>query len=179
MGQIWRTLDDALPDGLRAFVAPLDVALPTGDVLQPDILVARRAAVTERDVSGVPLLVVEVLSASTRRRDLGDKLTAYRDAGCPAYWIVDPDGPGLRVLELRRGEHVEVESSVHDTTWVTSVPFEVALDPVATQVVRPYAAARSARPCRVAAGRGGRRRRGSRRGRGLPGRAGRPGEASR
>lgn len=35
---------------------------------------------------------------------------------------------GLRVLELRRGEYVEVESSVHGTTWATSVPFEVALD---------------------------------------------------
>ncbi|MGH8569617.1 MAG: Uma2 family endonuclease, partial [Gammaproteobacteria bacterium] len=39
----------------------------------------------------VPLLVVEVLSDSTRRRDRGHKRTFYLDVGVAEYWIVDPE----------------------------------------------------------------------------------------
>lgn len=126
--RVWRALADAAPGDAEVFVAPLDVTLPTGDVLQPDVVVAHRSTVSERDVTGVPLLVVEVLSPSTRRRDLGDKLTAYRDAGCPAYWIVDPDGPSLRVLRLRDGEYVDVPTPATGSVWSVRFPFSVEVD---------------------------------------------------
>src|SRR4051812_94641 len=80
----------AVPPDLKVFVAPLDTVLPTGDVLEPDVLVVRREVITAKDITGVPLLAVEILSPSSRRRDVGDKLTAYRDAGVPSYWVVDP-----------------------------------------------------------------------------------------
>lgn len=51
-----RLLDDALPSGTDMFIAPLDVALPTGDVLEPDVLVVRTGTITDKDVTGVPLL---------------------------------------------------------------------------------------------------------------------------
>ncbi|MFI5311691.1 MAG: Uma2 family endonuclease [Gemmatimonadales bacterium] len=38
-----------------------------------------------------PLLVVEVLSDSTRRRDFGKKRDAYARLMIPTYWIVDPE----------------------------------------------------------------------------------------
>ena len=37
-----------------------------------------------------PILVVEVLSDSTARRDLGKKRDAYLRIDIPTYWIVDP-----------------------------------------------------------------------------------------
>ena len=37
------------------------------------------------------MLVVEVLSDSTRRRDFGKKRGAYARLLIPAYWIVDPE----------------------------------------------------------------------------------------
>lgn len=96
-----RALEDVLPPSLLVLPGPFDLVLPTGDVLVPDLMVVERGAPGERDLAGVPLIVVEALSPSTRRRDLGDKLTAYRDAGVPHYWIVDPAEPRLLVHELR------------------------------------------------------------------------------
>ena len=89
-------------------MAPLDVVLATGDILEPDVIV-----ITDRDPHGrvvteVPLLAVEVLSPSSRKRDVGDKLTAYRDAGVPTYWVVDPINPRLRAWALEDGAYVEI-----------------------------------------------------------------------
>ena len=81
------------------------------------MLVVRREIVTERDVTGVPLLAVEVLSPSSRRRDLGDKLTAYRDAGVPSYWVVDPDDPRLRAWQLVEGDYAEIADVSGDEEW--------------------------------------------------------------
>jgi Uma2 family endonuclease len=120
----------AVPADCRVFVAPLDTALPTGDVLEPDVLVARRATITSRDVTGVPLLAVEVLSPSTRRRDVGDKLTAYRDAGVPSYWVVDPINPRLRAWRLEDGEYLDVADVSGDEEWTAEHPFEVTIRPV-------------------------------------------------
>ena len=86
--------------GRRVVVSPLDVYLPTDDILEPDVLVIDDAAIVDDKVQGgLPLLVVEMLSPSSRRRDVGDKLTAYRDAGVPTYWVVDPINPRLRAWE--------------------------------------------------------------------------------
>lgn len=43
------------------------------------------------DALTVPLLLAEVLSPSTKRRDRFDKRRAYMEAGVPLYWIVDGD----------------------------------------------------------------------------------------
>ncbi len=120
----------ATPAHLRTLVAPLDVYLPTDDILEPDLLVISPDAVVEDKVQGgVPLLAVEVLSPSSRRRDVGDKLTAYRDAGVPAYWVVDPINPRLRVWELRDGEYVEVADLPGDEEWTAELPYSVSVRP--------------------------------------------------
>ena len=56
----------------QALFAPLDVYLPTGDLVQPDILLLARdtACTTDDWVRGTPDLVVEVLSPSHPERDL-------------------------------------------------------------------------------------------------------------
>ena len=48
-----------------------------------------------------PLLVVEVLSPFTRRRDLVEKREYYLDAGAAEYWVLDGEHRELRVI--RRG----------------------------------------------------------------------------
>ena len=82
--------------------APTGVALDDENGLQPDILFIsneRRGIISERGVEGAPDLVVEVLSPSTRARDLGIKLRRYAAAGVPHYWTLDPVE---RVLGERR-----------------------------------------------------------------------------
>ena len=49
-----------------------------------------------------PLLVVEVLSPTTRRRDLVNKREYYLDAGAGEYWVIDSEQREIRVI--RRGE---------------------------------------------------------------------------
>jgi Uma2 family endonuclease len=71
--------------------------------LQPDILYIpndHRHIITERGVEGPPALVVEVLSPSTRARDLGIKLRRYAAAGADDYWVVDPLARTLEELRL-------------------------------------------------------------------------------
>ena len=48
----------------------------------------------------VPILVVEVASDSTRRRDRVEKRTIYADAQSPEYWIVDGEDRTIRIVRL-------------------------------------------------------------------------------
>ena len=70
-----------------------------------------------------------MLSPSSRRRDVGDKLTAYRDAGVPSYWVVDPINPRLRAWELRDGEYVEIADVAGDREWTAEAPYPVTVRP--------------------------------------------------
>jgi Uma2 family endonuclease len=116
-------------DDHRVFVAPLDVRLSHVTVLEPDVLVARKADLTPARHEGPPLLVVEVLSPSTRRIDLGTKRLAYEAAGVPAYWLVDPEVPSLTVLELDAGRYVERATVAGDEPYRATFPFPVTVVP--------------------------------------------------
>ncbi len=119
------------PGNLRVVVAPFDVALAADTVLQPDLLVARRSDLTDRDLPTAPVLAVEVLSPSTRRIDLTLKRARFEAAGCPAYWVVDPEEPSITVWELVEGEYVDRAHAVGDETVALDQPFRVRLTPSA------------------------------------------------
>lgn len=53
---LYRALVDAGPAGHEVLVAPVEVVLGEGTVIQPDVLVAPAAAFTESDLPGPPLL---------------------------------------------------------------------------------------------------------------------------
>jgi Uma2 family endonuclease len=48
-------------------------------------------------------LAVEVLSPSTRRRDLSNKLRLYERAGVTEYWVLDPVEDSVEVYGLNEG----------------------------------------------------------------------------
>lgn len=85
--------------------APTDVQLDCDNktMLQPDILIVcdRRKLTLER-VFGAPDFVVEVLSLSTRKKDISIKMRKYKDAGVREYWIVDPIRRRVHVYEFER-----------------------------------------------------------------------------
>lgn len=124
-------LKSTCPNDLDVLVAPLDVALGDDSVLQPDLLVARRADFTARDLPVAPLLAVEVLSPSTRRIDLTLKRSRYEAAGCASYWVVDPDpdAPSLTAWELRDGRYVEVARVVGQERFTGRTPYDVVISP--------------------------------------------------
>lgn len=134
--RVWRLLDDACPDGLEALAAPFDVALADDTVLEPDVLVARVADLTERDLPAPPALAVEVLSPSTRRYDLLLKRSRYEAAGTPSYWVVDPDEPSITAWELRDGAYSEVGHAVGTESLTVTKPFAVTVVPHQLVVAR-------------------------------------------
>jgi Uma2 family endonuclease len=100
-GPIWGYLQ-IHPIGL-VYHAPIGVILDESGGVQPDLVYVsneRREILTSRGIEGAPDLVVEILSSSTRARDLGIKLRRYAAAGFPHYWIVDPQARTLAAHEL-------------------------------------------------------------------------------
>jgi len=70
------------------------VRLRPGLDYEPDIFVvatAQQGQVSEQYFAGAPALAVEVISPSTRRRDLRTKASSYRTHNVPEYWAVDPE----------------------------------------------------------------------------------------
>lgn len=79
------------------YYAPFDVTLnlqkENPDVVQPDLVVICDLAEHLADTGyymGIPTLVVEVLSESTKRKDILTKLNLYMCSGICEYWIADP-----------------------------------------------------------------------------------------
>ncbi|MFQ5770647.1 MAG: Uma2 family endonuclease [bacterium] len=77
----------------EVFYAPFDVVLSETNVVQPDILfVSNENAniITDKNISGAPDLVIEILSPTTGYYDLIEKKEIYEKFGVQEYWIVDP-----------------------------------------------------------------------------------------
>jgi Uma2 family endonuclease len=115
-------------DGI-ALLAPMDVRLADHSIVQPDLIyvtAARREVVRER-IFGAPDLLVEILSPSTARRDLGPKMKLYADSGVAEYWIVDPEGETFEFLENRDGAFVVrlPEAGVYSSRAVAGLAIEI------------------------------------------------------
>jgi len=65
------------------------------------------------DEAPLPLLVVEILSDSPRRRDREHKRDFYGDVGVAEYWIVDPER--RTITSIARGRNDVV--ATHRITW--------------------------------------------------------------
>jgi Uma2 family endonuclease len=122
-------LATACPPDLEVLAAPLDYKISDHTLLQPDILVARKADYGVLRLEKTPVLVVEIRSPSTAHYDAGTKRLAYEAAGVLWYWMVDPDEPSLTVLELVDGAYMEVASAVGDEAYAADEPFSVRVVP--------------------------------------------------
>lgn len=86
----------------EVFNAPVDLILTFHDVVEPDlVVVAEPKQISGRGIEGAPLLVVEILSPSTRVRDRTMKARRYAELGISHYWIVDPDEKRLECFRLQ------------------------------------------------------------------------------
>ena len=100
----------------EVFNAPIDMILGRHDVAQPDILVVTDPGqISGRGIEGAPLLVVEVLSPSTRRHDREVKMRRYAALGIPHYWIVDPVGKWIACYRREGDTYRHVLTSEGDT----------------------------------------------------------------
>lgn len=96
----------------KVFYAPFDVHfykkdLETPDVMQPDLLIAcdLDESVNENGrYMGTPTLCVEILSKSTRSKDMVDKLNTFMLSGVKEFWIVDPAKHSVMVYSFSNYE---------------------------------------------------------------------------
>lgn len=85
------------------FIAPLDVQLDQDayTIVQPDVMIlCDRGKLKNGRIFGAPDFILEVLSPSTRKKDLSLKLQKYMQAGVREYWILDPDRKQLMQYDL-------------------------------------------------------------------------------
>lgn len=90
------------------FVSGTGVFLAAHTVLAPDLVVMSpksRERFSERGIEGPADLVVEVLSPSTKKRDLAQKRRLYAAYGVGEYWIVHPTEQWVEVLSLHDGDY--------------------------------------------------------------------------
>ncbi|HWS85620.1 MAG TPA: Uma2 family endonuclease [Pyrinomonadaceae bacterium] len=111
---IFRRLDRFAGEAAdQLFYSPLDVILPSGDVVQPDIFFLSkedvRRAKKQRRISCAPLLVVEILSPGSVRYDTLKKRDLYERNGVREYWMVDVEERSVSQLVLRKKHYVLTE----------------------------------------------------------------------
>lgn len=89
------------------FVAPLDVHLPSKDVVQPDVVYVSEdnREILKDWIRGAPDLLIEVVSPEGAERDRIVKRDLYARNGVGEYWIVDDQGRSVEVLRLKAGAY--------------------------------------------------------------------------
>ena len=106
----------------RPLTSPFNVTLIKSkdniNVVQPDIIII--CDTDKIDASGkykgVPALVVEVLSGSTKTKDMVKKLDLYMQTGVKEYWIVDPDKKEVTVYCFEKYDIADHNTYMRDMT---------------------------------------------------------------
>jgi Uma2 family endonuclease len=124
----------AAPPGLHVLTAPLDWVLwqvPSLTLRQPDLVVVNDSQLEGARLLTAPLIVVEVLSPTTRAADLRDKRAEYARAGARHYWIVDLDKPSIEALGLdpTTGDYRPAAFAEGDQPLAVTTPFPVTVTP--------------------------------------------------
>jgi prevent-host-death family protein len=121
-------------------VSPFDVTLfrleneEKVNVVQPDILVICDPENIDElgKYTGVPTLVVEVLSDSTRSRDLVKKLDLYMESGIKEYWVINTSSAEIYIYAFVNNMIDKILAFKRDdiAESVTFPGLRVALKPV-------------------------------------------------
>lgn len=139
MGRLYLQLAQQAPANLEV-VQELDVDLELvpadepGSSRRPDLMVVQLELGNQLTAEGglVPaseaLLVVEIVSPSSKRIDHVHKRSDYADAGIPNYWILDIDEPiSLTACRLTE-EFGYVDDQIATGVFRTEVPFPVEIN---------------------------------------------------
>jgi Uma2 family endonuclease len=149
VGLMYRLLADFLEGKpCEVFLAPLDVlSFGPGEasedecstVVQPDLLIlCDKSGLNDKNLHGLPEVVVEVLSPSTSRKDQHEKFALYEKRGVREYWVVDPDGEWL-CLYVRDARGLLRESSLREKAGNMSSAASAYLEGFALDPIKLFA----------------------------------------
>jgi len=106
----------------KVFLAPTDVILSGFNIVQPDILFISREnfqIITEKNINGVPDLIIEITSPATGYYDFSGKKDLYEKFGVQEYWIVDPLKQRVEIY-YHNGQKYELSQRLEKEGQITS-----------------------------------------------------------
>ena len=123
----------------KVFEAPVDVQLDCDDrtMLQPDVMViCQRDRIRGFGIYGAPDFILEILSPSTRKKDMSIKLQKYLAAGVREYWIIDPNRRVLITYDFSDEDFLPVIHTLDEKVPVAISGGELVIDlaPVAESI---------------------------------------------
>ena len=116
-------------NGLGMLYHPRAVMQFEGSQVEPDLMVRQPQAsrkATWRDAP-TPILIVEIASPYTRKRDRIQKRSLYVDAGVEEYWMVDPEENTIASIRAGRADVVSRDQLVWAPTGAkTALTLDIA-----------------------------------------------------
>ena len=106
--------------------------LPSNKRPEPDVVIVPAGKVNDFDsvFEGIPLLVVEILSPSTREHDLQVKKKWFRETQVPEIWIVDLEEESI-ILDYLESENYETTTYTSGKTLCQSFKqLEISLEDI-------------------------------------------------
>ena len=80
----------------------------------PDIkIICDRSKIRDDKIYGAPDFIVEILSNSTKKKDLTEKKDLYERSGVREYWIISPAEKSIQVYILQNGKY-DLDYIYHD-----------------------------------------------------------------
>lgn len=93
---------------------PIDWKIDDDTIVQPDVSIICNDSEGQY-VTSVPKLVFEILSPSTRKKDLTTKFDLYQLQGVKYYCIVDPEENKVKIYQITEELYLQVFESQNDT----------------------------------------------------------------
>ncbi len=131
-----------------SLTAPLDVRLSgyaikfeeDPNVVQPDLLVICDQDKVNEDnkYEGIPTLIVEVLSPSTKGKDMINKLNLYMKSGVLEYWIVDLEKKEITLYSFTEESELDNVLSYKKGDIIESAYFQglkISLDDIFDEII--------------------------------------------
>ena len=121
----------------KVYPAPFDVRLikktaidqEIETVVQPDIcVICDLEKLDDRGCIGAPDLIVEILSPSTKHKDIKDKFELYEQNEVKEYWIVDPSNKTVIKYTLEKGRYIGDKIRGEEEVLTSSLFPELSID---------------------------------------------------
>ncbi len=128
---LFRECMDRHVGNCEVYLSPCDVRLDRDNrtMVQPDLLVVcEEYDIGAKAFDGAPDLTLEILSPSTRSKDMLLKLHKYANAGVREYWIVDPDRQTVLVYDLEHEDYYPEKYSFEDRIPIRISGGECSID---------------------------------------------------
>ena len=132
-GDIYAVLKDYIKGrkgGCMTFTAPTDVQIDKDNrtIVQPDVMiVCDRSKIRYARIFGAPDFIVEVLSPSTRSKDILIKSAKYKSAGVKEYWMVDLKAKSVTKTLFGAPDKEDPDGDIRIETFPFEKPVPVSL----------------------------------------------------